>query len=836
METIRKKICFDKFLSHRNGLMPYVKKDIDDSSIYYVDSIIASGNYGSFPCDFALIDSSMKDNGLGATYRQNTELSRLRYLDVIKWYNHALNCINGGKKLKRSTTQIFEVTNTDCTSGTSSVTVTDVYVWDEINDEASIFDCVVADASLFYSVNGRYYFDTKKVRQMESLRSYYEDDFTEATKEEIAFVEKVRYFAGDDENTGVIYGENNEYIYIIEDYDLYREHEDKWNAWWSDNFELCSYYGSYDRWEKYVFDLRYLERTGFKFVYDIETYVIGKVRVPEEYAGNVLEGSKVPNAVYYTNYLDYVDWFSKNEGDLYGNKDLLDEWNKRGGENFYLFLGSIYPKYLEEITYPEYGRIVFFNYVPANIEIPFAFVNEFSNECSYKVYEYSVNYDGSLYDGTIEYERGGDNQIESALTPEFMTFEDGDIIVESKLDSFLGRDVYYLNNDVYGIFDEFQNGSKMFKCVFHNGNSDGEIIKYYSGTVTYYKNVGEDDWEELSSFDVPETYVSTTQTDRLPKTVDNAYQVVGIKEISSSVTCTRLTTQNHTGYSDDGLYKSVSSITKYKKTTIKNYSWCECIAQNNIQGIRCGDGEDIDFNHSNVYRNILLLSCVPGAVETSNNGDWYYYLVKYDNGYTGIGSGQRIDSTGSGRKVLRLPYNVGETNVSSYSGEYSDVVKYDKIIGMHSYDDYLDIEYVIGATSGESIMTTGIHYKDTYRYEPNFMENTIVDGIYEADVLCERISVEQEEGAYSEDLMLERGFIPSTITAMEIGTQWTSGSSLRAYLFTEETSDNLLEYPNINVNISYNRGNAAAWEKHFKLSECNTLTDLENYGNNYFNI
>ena len=30
--------------------------------------------------------------------------------------------------------------------------------------------------------------------------------------------------------------------------------------------------------------------------------------------------------------------------------------------------------------------------------------------------------------------------------------------------------------------------------------------------------------------------------------------------------------------------------------------------------------------------------------------------------------------------------------------------------------------------------------------------------------------------------------------------------------------------------------NAAAWEKHFKLSECNTLEDLENYGNNFFNI
>lgn len=835
MEVIRKKICFDKFLSHRNGLMPYVKKDVNDSSIHYVDSVISNGNYGSFPCDFALIDSSMVDNGLGVSYRKNTEVSRLRYLDVIKWYNQALNCINSGLKLKRTTTNLFDVTNIDCIEGTSSVTVTETYVWDESDDDVSIFDCLVADSSLFYSVNGRYYFDNTNVNKMESLRSYYENDFTEATDEERAFVEKVTYFAGEN-NDGAIFDENYEYIYIIENYDLYSECENKWNSWWSDNFELCSYYGSYDRWEKYVFDLRYIERTGFKFVYDIETYVIGKVRVPEEYGGTVIEGSKVPNAIYYTNYLGYVDWFSKNENDFNGNEDLLKEWNKRGGENFYLFLGSIYPKYLKEINYPEYGKIVFFNYVPSNIEIPFAFVNEFSNEYSYKTYEYSVNYDGSLYDATIDYENGGSNKIESALTPSFKVFEDGEITVESKLDSFIGNGVYYLNNDIYGIFEEFQNGSKLFKCEFHNGNSDGKITQYTSGTVKYYKSDGDEEWEEFKSIRIPETYVSTVQEDRLPKTIGNAYQVVGIKENSSSVTCTRLVTQDFVEYSDDGMYKSVSSVTKYKKTIVKNYSWCECIEQNNTQGIRCGDGEDINFNHSNYYRNILLLSCVPDSVETSNDGDWYYYLVKYDNGYTVIGNRQRIDSHGSRKKVLKLPYKLEETNISTYGDEFSGTVKYDKIIGMREHDEYLDVEYVIGATSGESIMNSGIHYKETYMYESDVMENTIVDGMYNANVLCERIIADERRNAYNEDLMLERSYVPSMITAMEIGTQWTSGSSLRAYLFTEETSDNLLEYPKINVNISYNRGNAAAWEKHFKLSECNTLRDIENYGNNYFNI
>jgi len=28
----------------------------------------------------------------------------------------------------------------------------------------------------------------------------------------------------------------------------------------------------------------------------------------------------------------------------------------------------------------------------------------------------------------------------------------------------------------------------------------------------------------------------------------------------------------------------------------------------------------------------------------------------------------------------------------------------------------------------------------------------------------------------------------------------------------------------------------SAFEKHYKLSECNTMQDLVNYGNNFFNI
>ena len=88
MEVVRKKICFDKLLSHRNGIVPYILKDNEDTSINYVNTISSQSNYNSFPCDFALIDSHVVfDKETGLSYRENIEVSRLRYLDVISWYN-----------------------------------------------------------------------------------------------------------------------------------------------------------------------------------------------------------------------------------------------------------------------------------------------------------------------------------------------------------------------------------------------------------------------------------------------------------------------------------------------------------------------------------------------------------------------------------------------------------------------------------------------------------------------------------------------------------------------------------------------------------------------------
>jgi hypothetical protein len=54
-------------------------------------------------------------------------------------------------------------------------------------------------------------------------------------------------------------------------------------------------------------------------------------------------------------------------------------------------------------------------------------------------------------------------------------------------------------------------------------------------------------------------------------------------------------------------------------------------------------------------------------------------------------------------------------------------------------------------------------------------------------------------------------------------------------MFFNPAMDGLIDPPEVSVDFSLDRGSAAAWERHFKLMECNTMEDLENYGNNYFN-
>lgn len=858
METIRKKISFNRLISHRNGISPYVSKENDDINIKYVSDITSESNYGSFPCDFALNSSSYYVDGeTGLNTRKNTEISRLRYADVMRWYNEINKDIKNGVFLTKidytyeniKTKKCVGVSNPleNCGDVISAITESETvqtFLW-PVNDDndKTIFECVLVDLMFFKKYRDDIYaYEYDNTLRYKSLTEDNETPIEELPEEDRLFIQKMEDLvigSGDVDDVSTYNGAmfslgDNDLIFAINKYDEYKKYEEKWNEWWEENWVLCTDYSPSIKWEENVFDENYSQPDSLKFIYDIEKYVLGKVRVPEKYQDMPITGSKVPNCVYYLNYMDYLTWFNNNEEFLDVNEDLQLEWEKRGGDVFKAFLESIEPIFITEPQIPENGSYAYFGYASPNMEIGSAFVDEFYNEYSYAVYEYSVGIDGELVDATIEYECGEDGEIESALTPTFVSITDSAITVESKLNTLFKRDVYYINDQIYGVFDNFSNGGQLFSCTYHMGESNvGEVISCCSGTIEFYSRASEGGWNLIKTIDVGEKEIETVLDEQCPLVTNGkVYQVVGIKELYvQPPVITVGNTSTLTSMSEDGKLKTVSSITYYNKTIKKDYSWWECYKEYNPE-IICGDGEDIDFSNALKYRNVLLLSCVPDYCEKKTGT--YYYMAKYDNGYTEFGGIRPINAE-IHPKVLKMPYTTGMTNVETYDGDFTGTTKYDKITNISTSGNRITIEYVLGATLGEDINTSGIHYIDDYTYDGKAFVKTVVDGYYNADVLYEKLTPTRQN-AYSEDFDATREYIPSLITGMEIATQWTPESSLRSYLYTDDSFDNLIEYPNIGVDITFNRGNAAAWESHFKLSECNTFEDLQNYGNNYFNL
>lgn len=89
---------------------------------------------------------------------------------------------------------------------------------------------------------------------------------------------------------------------------------------------------------------------------------------------------------------------------------------------------------------------------------------------------------------------------------------------------------------------------------------------------------------------------------------------------------------------------------------------------------------------------------------------------------------------------------------------------------------------------------------------------------------------------YNRDFGLYRDGYASTIISLPTGEIWNREEASSSPVFKKEYLNHISEEPIVKVDVEFDRGHATAFEKHFKLSECNTFEDIENYGNNYFNL
>ena len=356
--------------------------------------------------------------------------------------------------------------------------------------------------------------------------------------------------------------------------------------------------------------------------------------------------------------------------------------------------------------------------------------------------------------------------------------------------------------------DEHEYGGMYEPYLFSYSEADDKFVEAYNGFSGYGESLTR--WIEPT-----DAYAESM----LIKVIDeNATEVDGITGVWGEFTngsqlfrCTF-----HSGHAEPSQNVIIS----------KNGYW-SCTASN-ARTIKCGDGEAIETN-TNKYRSITTLSCIPSVVEYAEEGDWYYFMVKKDNGES---------------VHFKIPYtngsfhNMMETDTEGkYIGDY--------ITMLQESGSEIVIQYVIGGTAtsndgGQSftaVPNTGVKYEETYQYTKGAVLVTFMDGFEGVRIVYDCIDMDaKKEVIYSDEYNLYRKANRAKIIGMEVGTVMNDKDMVSALVFTRESTEYLPDETKNTFNVIIDRGNAAAFEKHFKLSECNTFEDLKNYGNNFYNL
>lgn len=806
MDRISKTICVDNSRSHRNGLLPFVR--FGGSGITEeVSSESTNGNYGQYVCDFTI-------------YSGETEYARLRYLDVIRKYNFIQEQIRNGVFVKKYVISQDELTKLDCETNKSVTTppldlnifITD---FDERNTKLT-YEFRPLDSQYFYEKNGYYVYE--RPLQYTEIKDKNDDELTDDEKTLKEKIENIESFIEPEKEP-----EKSEKLFIIlPNYDDVIKYNKEWDDWWQENFKA-------EGWETHIFGDGYETNenisTEFKFCYDVDSCILGRVEVV--YDGNT--GSKVPNYVYYTEIWDLKKWFEDNSGitvSAYANPSeetewLIKQWEERGGGYFYNFLtGITYTnKWQTNKEVSINGRT--FKYSPPLLNLEAIINAEIENEYLFTPYEYSIV--NNLKENAVcEYSA---TPI-SNLKPQFITYDSAHTVkVESQLQTLIDPMAIQVYRGIFGSFEYFDESGvtgQMFKCTYCSGWSETPDAYFYHSAITFEWGDGKDEEKILVKSGLS---ITSGETKEVPPSADKAYQVCCVEILSHSAT----SAYSANIVSGDTTYPE-SIHSEYTMSSWTQYRWWKCESAD-TEGLICADGEDVKSEEKK-YRNVTILSCIDSLVGKKNVGGIYYVLARFDNGRvnpTTILEGGEIHS-------LKIPYIPGkELNIVSYE-DGTEV--YDKVVSRTPKKDQgvVEIEYVKGVKSDLS-GTTGVHYKDTINYTSNNFGIVPIDGAYPAELYYDTLDFEKsKETVFSNEYILNRKVLRSEIIGMEVGTQWTSEGAVSALLFTKDGAEGLQEEPKYNINMLYNRGNAAAWENHFKLSECNTMEDLENYGNNFFNL
>lgn len=263
------------------------------------------------------------------------------------------------------------------------------------------------------------------------------------------------------------------------------------------------------------------------------------------------------------------------------------------------------------------------------------------------------------------------------------------------------------------------------------------------------------------------------------------------------------------------------------------------MSEESSSGLINGDGRTSEECKDTTYYRTIT-TCAAGIriaeTEEEENGSAttgsYYFLVKYDN---------------SSANTMTIPYKVGNATNIYLADSAESIYRGDFIIDASSADGKtFKVTYVVGGyfsagTNGNYLgwvhQESGDVYYEEYGLDKTHVDYVALDGVDNVPVWSEYIDFEgAAKEFYSTRYGLTRTGNTATIVRLTSGDIWNKDFAYDAYLTKEEYLTGFSLPPKADVNVTVDRGGVSAFEKHYKLTECNTMQDLVNYGNNFFNI
>lgn len=119
------------------------------------------------------------------------------------------------------------------------------------------------------------------------------------------------------------------------------------------------------------------------------------------------------------------------------------------------------------------------------------------------------------------------------------------------------------------------------------------------------------------------------------------------------------------------------------------------------------------------------------------------------------------------------------------------------------------------------IENTGIRYKERYPIVTGQTEEGTL--YYKPDFESQKVTI------YNSDYDVSRAGNPTEVVGYWGGEIWNEKDASCSPVFKKGYLDGITDGETIEVNVTIDRGNASAFERHFKLMEYNSLEDIELY-------